>query len=255
VTPIPGDSRPRPLQARDAILALVQRGEHEPGSRLPSERQLADRLNVSRPTVREALRILEEEGQIIRRVGIGTFVRKVPQIEAGLESLVSFTEMMARSGHQAGTSHLDVSGGEMSGPEAERFRVEAGTRKLVVKRVRTLDGSPAMYSVHVCPKALIGDPPLAEFRGSFFALLQRHSGMRVSYSDTQISSELAGTEIGERLDLPPRVPLLVLDELVCSADHQVMCTSLSYFRADVHRYRLVRRLCEGNELRRSADYP
>ena len=248
--PIPEDSRPRPLQARDAILALVKRGEHQPGSRLPSERQLADQLNVSRPTVREALRILEEEGQITRQVGIGTFVRDVPLVEAGLESLVSFTEMMARSGHQAGTSYLDVSESEMSGQEAERFRAPAGGRKLVVKRVRTLDGSPAMYSVHVCPKDLLGDPPLEEFRGSFFALLQRHSGLRVSYSDTQISSELAGREIGELLDLPPRVPLLVLDELVCSADHRVMCTSLSYFRADVHRYRLVRRLSDSNELRR-----
>ena len=44
--PIPEDNRPRPLQARDAILGLVKRGEHQPGSRLPSERQLADRLNV-----------------------------------------------------------------------------------------------------------------------------------------------------------------------------------------------------------------
>jgi GntR family transcriptional regulator len=183
-------------------------------------------------------------------VGIGTFVRDVPLVEAGLESLVSFTEMMARSGHQAGTSYLDVSESGISGQEAEQLRVEAGGRKLVVKRVRTRDGSPAMYSVHVCPKDLLGNPPLAEFRGSFFALLQQHSGLRVSYSDTQISSELAGREIGELLDLPPRVPLLVLDELVCSADHRVMCTSLSYFRADVHRYRLVRRLSDSNDLRR-----
>jgi GntR family transcriptional regulator len=250
VNPTPGDSRPRPLQARDAILGLVSPGQHLPGARLPSERQLADRLSVSRPTVREALRILEEEGRITRRVGVGTFVSSVPLVEAGLESLVSFTEMMARSGHQAGTSHLEVSEGEMSAEEAERFRVEAGTVELVVKRVRTLDGSPAMYSVHACPKALLGDPPLAELRGSFFALLQRRSGLRMSYSDTRISSELAGSEIGELLELPPHASLLVLDELVFSADHRVMCTSLSHFRADIHRYRLVRRLSDGGELRR-----
>ena len=247
---IPGDSRPRPLQARDAIVGLTKGGEYQPGSKLPSERQLAKQLDVSRPTVREALRILEEEGQITRQVGIGTFVSEVPLVEAGLETLVSFTEMMARSGHQAGTSYLDVSEGEMSGEEAERFQREEGTAKLVVKRVRTLDGAPAMYSVHVCPKDLLGELPLDDFRGSFFALLQRQSGLRLGYADTQIYSELAGEEIGELLDLPPRVPLLVLDELVCSPDHRPMCTSLSHFRADVHRYRLVRRLSEGNDLRR-----
>jgi GntR family transcriptional regulator len=174
----------------------------------------------------------------------------VPLVEAGLETLVSFTEMMARSGHQAGTSHLDLSEAEMSGEEAERFQREAGTAKLVVKRVRTLDGAPAMYSVHACPKDLLGDPPRDDFRGSFFALLQRQSGLRLGYSDTRIYSELAGQEIGELLDLPPRAPLLVLDELVCSADHRPMCTSLSHFRADVHRYRLVRRLPESGERQR-----
>jgi GntR family transcriptional regulator len=200
--------------------------------------------------VREALRILEEEGQITRRVGVGTFVSNVPLVEAGLETLVSFTEMMARSGHRAGTGYLDVSEGRMSSEEAERFQVEPESLKLVVERVRTLDGSPAMYSVHVCPKDLLGEPPLAEFRGSFFALLQRNSGLRMSYSDTRVYSELAGRKIGELLGLPARAPLLVLDELVCSVDNQVMCTSLSHFRADVHRYRLVRRLSESNELRR-----
>jgi GntR family transcriptional regulator len=249
VKPVPQDSRPRALQARDAILDLMQRGGHEPGSRLPPERQLADNLRISRPTVREALHILEQEGQITRRVGIGTFVSHVPLVEAGLETLVSFTEMMARTGHQAGTSYLNVSEVEMSREEAEQFQVAPGTLKHVVKRVRTLDGSPAMYSVHQCPKTLLGDPPLAEFRGSFFALLQRRSGQQMSYSDTRIYSELAGKEIGKRLNLPPRAPLLVLDELVFSAENQLMCTSLSYFRADVHRYRL-RRVLESSQPRR-----
>jgi GntR family transcriptional regulator len=138
----------------------------------------------------------------------------------------------------------------MSPQEAERFQVEAGTPKLVVKRVRTLDGSPAMYSVHACPKVMLGDLPPEEFRGSFFALLQERSGLRMSYSETQISSELTGSEIGELLELPPHVPLLVLDEVICSVDRRTMCTSLSYFRADIHRYRLVRRLSETGEIRR-----
>jgi DNA-binding transcriptional regulator YhcF (GntR family) len=115
-----GDGRPRPLQARDAILALVQRGAQQPGSKLPSGRRLAERLNMSRLGVREALRILEEEGQITRRVGIGTFVRNVPLVEARPDTLVGFTEMMARSGHQAGTGHLDVSEGRMSSEQADR---------------------------------------------------------------------------------------------------------------------------------------
>ena len=124
----------------DRIQSFIVDTGLKPGDRLPSERQLAERLSVSRPTIRDALRILEEEGRVVRRVGSGTFVSSVPVVEAGLETLVSFTEMMARTGHEAGTGYLDVSEGGVSTEEAELFQVEVGTPKVVVERVRTLDG-------------------------------------------------------------------------------------------------------------------
>ena len=238
---LPQDARPLPQQARDAVLQLMEEEGYDLGDRLPSERQLAERLCVSRPTIRDALRILEEEGRVIRRVGSGTFVSSVPVVEAGLETLVSFTEMMARAGHEAGTGHLDVSEGEMSTKEAELFQVEVGTPKVVIERVRTMDGRPAMYSIHVSLKSLVGDPPPDEYRGSFFALLERRSGQRMSHSDTHVYSRLAGRRIGGLLGLPPGTPLLVLDEVVFSTDNHVMCTSLSYSRADINHYRIVRK--------------
>lgn len=58
------------------IKAKIQSGEYRPGERLPSERELADMLTVSRPSVREALIALEIEGYVDVRVGIGVFVIK-----------------------------------------------------------------------------------------------------------------------------------------------------------------------------------
>lgn len=56
------------------IKAKVESGEYAPGARLPSERELAELLNVSRPSVREALIALEIEGYVEVRVGTGVFV-------------------------------------------------------------------------------------------------------------------------------------------------------------------------------------
>jgi GntR family transcriptional repressor for pyruvate dehydrogenase complex len=56
------------------LLVLILGGHLASGDRLPSERQLASRFGVSRPTVREALTALESRGLVVTRVGSGTFV-------------------------------------------------------------------------------------------------------------------------------------------------------------------------------------
>ena len=65
-------------QIADSIEQVVAREQLAPGTQLPPERALADMLGVSRPTVREALRLLQERGLVRMRVGSGTFITDVP---------------------------------------------------------------------------------------------------------------------------------------------------------------------------------
>lgn len=63
------------IQIAEQITALITSGEYQPGRQLPSERDLAQQLAVSRPTVREALIALEVAGLVEVKVGVGAFVR------------------------------------------------------------------------------------------------------------------------------------------------------------------------------------
>lgn len=233
--------RSRALVARDMLLRLIQDGGYKPGDQLPSERQMAEQFSVSRPTVREALRILEEEGRITRRVGLGTFVNSALVVDAGLETLSSFTEIMAAAGFTAGTSQLEVTETVMSADEAELFKVAPGTPQILVERVRTLDDHPVMYSVHRFPKSLIGEVPLERYRGSLFALFEERSGIRLTYAYSSVYATVAGELIAEKLGCAPENALLVLDELTYGIDDQLLATGLSHFRGDVHRYHILRR--------------
>ncbi len=56
------------------VRALISAGDYTPGDRLPPERELIDRLGMTRTTLRRALEALEREGAIWRHVGKGTFV-------------------------------------------------------------------------------------------------------------------------------------------------------------------------------------
>ena len=65
-------------QVADQLRAYLDSGAISVGARMPTERELAERLNVSRPTIREALIALEVEGRIRIRVGSGIYVSEPP---------------------------------------------------------------------------------------------------------------------------------------------------------------------------------
>ena len=68
-------SEPRHAKISRELLKDIAAGKYGPGARLPSEAQLCKKFGVSRPTVGRALRELQEQGLIDRRVGSGTYVR------------------------------------------------------------------------------------------------------------------------------------------------------------------------------------
>ena len=70
------DRRPLYQIVAESLIAAIQRGEHPVGSELPSETALCARFNVSRNTVREAVRLMEQAGLVSRRQGIGTRVER-----------------------------------------------------------------------------------------------------------------------------------------------------------------------------------
>ena len=63
-------------QTAQRIRALIKSGGYEPGDRLPAERELAERLDISRPTIREALIALEVQGVIQIRMGSGLYLSR-----------------------------------------------------------------------------------------------------------------------------------------------------------------------------------
>ena len=87
------------LQLKRWIEDAIRSGSINPGDALPSERDLALKVNVSRVTVRKAVLHLVKDGVLVQRHGSGTFVApRAPRVEQSLSQLTSFTEDMARRG-------------------------------------------------------------------------------------------------------------------------------------------------------------
>ncbi|HEY0700621.1 MAG TPA: GntR family transcriptional regulator [Micromonospora sp.] len=113
-----------------------------PGSRLPTERAMAEQLGVSRATVREALNRLERDGLVNRRQGDGTYVAE-PRVEHDIRFLHGFTAELARRGHRVRSKVLAMGTVRPSARLCEVLGVPGGPDTVIeLRRVRSLDGSP-----------------------------------------------------------------------------------------------------------------
>ena len=132
---------PRYRQLSDALTAAIVDGAHPLGSRLPTEAQLCAEHSLSRGTVRQALRELEEQGLIRRRPGVGTLVVSAAPI-VDYAPVVSSSDDIARMVRR--TRVVNPAAGEVVADEAlaRRFGVAAGSRWFRVAGMRVL-GSDA----------------------------------------------------------------------------------------------------------------
>lgn len=84
---VPTETRKLYRQVADSIMASIKTGDYKPGSRLPSERDLATAYKVSRPTVREAMIALEIRGLVESRHGSGIYITEHPPAQMGADDL------------------------------------------------------------------------------------------------------------------------------------------------------------------------
>jgi DNA-binding GntR family transcriptional regulator len=89
------DPRHAYLQIADDLRTAIAQGELAPGSQLPSTSELTDRYGVAAMTVRNALRVLRDEGLVVARQGSGVFVRSTYSPDDGAEA-VSLGMVMER---------------------------------------------------------------------------------------------------------------------------------------------------------------
>ena len=122
--------KPKYQQIKDLLLGSIQSGALDDGACLPPERELCERYDVSRVTVRKAIKELEDEGAVYRIQGKGTFLRR-PQnkITQVLTRLTSFTEDMLSRGMTAGSRILLTEQVAASAEIAEKLELAPGGRR------------------------------------------------------------------------------------------------------------------------------
>jgi GntR family transcriptional regulator len=237
ITPDRPGTEPKYYAVKRHLLDFI--GSLQAGAPVPTERELADRMQTSRTTVRQALGELVAEGRLVRRQGSGTYVAE-PKITWPLY-LASFTEQVKASGFTPSSEVLGTqrmaAGGEVGGqlhlpPRAPVYRIE---------RVRLADNWPIAVETSWLPADRFPNlTRLIRTHGSLHALLRDRYAISIRAGDESIETAPATPREAGPLRIDVGTPMLVVSRQNFDSDRVPVDFGRTWFRGD--RVTLVTRL-------------
>ena len=139
------------------LLEQLRNGIWQDTDHLPPELELANRLNVSRTVVRDALSELERAGYIERVRGIGTVInRDVVNLARRMDQKFEFTQMIRARGMQPNSDDLRVSRHTADADAAQALNISLDTPVYYICRRVLADNTPVLFSTDIVPCSLFG---------------------------------------------------------------------------------------------------
>jgi GntR family transcriptional regulator, N-acetylglucosamine utilization regulator len=222
------------LRLKTWIENAVQRGAIRPGDALPSERDLASRVEMSRVTVRKAVQHLVRDGILVQRHGSGTYVASQPnRVEQSLSQLTSFTEDMARRGLAVRSIWLDRGLFAPSPEEIVTLGLPAGENVARISRLRIAGDTPLAIERATLSAQFVPDPQAIET--SLYAYLGQ-AGNRPVRAIQRIRAVSIGEEDARLFDVPAHVPGLHIERTSYLASGRVVEFTRSVYRGDAYDF-------------------
>ncbi|WP_091134320.1 UTRA domain-containing protein [Microvirga guangxiensis] len=242
ITPL-RDERTLVLKLRDAITALIDEQGLKPGDQLPTEAELTRKFQISRPALREALKLMEQDGAIYVKHGKGRFVSAAAalQVERPITCFESVTDMLHKSGYRPTNRVLSISEEVASDEVREALRLEQGARVIRLERLRMQGDEVLVYCLDYIPRSVIPDRLYdIDWSGSVLDLLERH-GSRPRMSTAVATSTLLPNDVSERNDLHDFGPAFLITETTFTPTGIPVIFAKDYHRGSRFSFSFVRK--------------
>ena len=216
---------------RRQIVADINAGV--PGTKLGSERELAERYGTSRSSLRQVLAALEEAGLVDRAIGRsgGIFISHV-QVQRSLSNVVGVPAFLANQGYTAGTRVLSTKISTPDRTTQDALCIAADAFVIEIQRVRLADGSPISLELAQFPADAFPGLLERQLGGSIYEILETHYGLVTSRADERIEAVNATPEESTLLGVKPKSALLLITRVTYD-QHGTPCEfSRDVFRGD-----------------------
>lgn len=228
-------------QVEDLLRGRIRDGMYAPGSRMPSESELADEFGVSRATLRTVLAKLAVNGLILRKQGDGTYVNiKVREINAHLGYLWEFVRIIETNGYKPTIKSLSIEKRSATEEEAAALAVEPGDELLSLTRLFLANDRPVILARNIIPSEFLREPA-EEIDGQLHIgeILSRYCHQNIAFAITDIHSAQVDDEVHNLLGIELDQAVLALRVAFFSKQNVPLALGSNYFDDTVLRLSLV----------------
>lgn len=235
-------SIPIPLyyQLKTILLNKIQSGAYPEGTCIPTEIQMAEDLQISRSTVRQAVAELVKDGWLERKISKGTFVCHPPEARPSyIRSFEPFYQQIRRQGKTPRTELLEMKVIEASQSLAEAMGLEPGDKVISMFRRRFSDNDPMVTIHNHLPWSICGFVMGHDFKTeSLYEIMTQDKASRPVRTRTIVCAERADTGDVDQLKIKLGAPILSFQTISYNEEGQIVDYATSHYRGDYNKFEI-----------------
>ena len=222
------------LQIRQSILDALKEGHYSADEALPSEQRLAKTFKVSQGTVRKAIDDLVFQNILYRHQGKGTFVRRHDE----LASLFRFFNFVRPNGKRPIPESKNISARIVTGRKAqcELFGEPSGTKLIELKRVRLIEGIPAIFETITLSQPMFRGLDKRELPNTLYQLYSSAYGIHITRAQEHVTAVSIDADQAKQLEITPATPGLRVERRAFGLNDQPVEHRVSICRSDLLTY-------------------
>jgi GntR family transcriptional regulator len=229
---------PAYLQLKEQLIRAIENGLLAPGQALPSERELAALLKLSRMTVRHALQELASDNLVEPRQGSGTYVLPRRLLQT-VNRVLGFTDEARDLGFTPGNRLLEAQPVAADQQVASSLRINKGDEVMCIIRLRTANDEPLAIQVAFLSPRLAAFPlERLQREGSLYKTLAAHYGIEPQRARQTISARLPTRQEQQLLTISRDTPILALERTTFDTQGQPIEYVRSAYRSDKYQLAL-----------------
>lgn len=227
---------PKYLEIQNLLLQRIKNGDYQEGQLIPKEVDLAKQLNVSRPTVRHAIRNLVQAGYLERRKKRGTIVTQTKIKQQFTHVIESYNTEIQNNGLVAKTQVLNFSTEKANDEVAEALTIKPNTEVYKLVRLRSADNKPVVFVITYLPIAQLPDLQKIDFtHHSLYSELAK-AGLEITHVSRKIEVHPATEEEAQLLETDIKAPIFYFHTIGFTKDHRALEYSIASYRGDLNYF-------------------